>query len=153
MQKKLYLLFLLGIIFLSCKKNKPVAVNRNQLIVNNCEKYIGTPYKYGGADFNGIDCSGLIFIAFNEAKIKIPRMADKQADFFQKIEKDDILVGDLVYFKVGSKNIDHTGIISKIIKRDEIYFIHASTSKGVREDNLFSKYWVSKFVKATRPIF
>ncbi len=135
----------------SCKKNSTKSNLKNQLFVNKCIKYIGTPYKFGGIDKNGLDCSGLIYLAFSEMGQNMPRISYKQAEFFKEISKNDLQIGDLLYFKVNSKKINHTGIVSKIIKRDEIYFIHASTSSGVREDNLFSTFWHSKFVKVTRP--
>lgn len=120
-------------------------------MVNKCQDYLGTPYKFGGTTKDGMDCSGLIFVAFKELGEDIPRVSYKQADHFDEIPKDEIKIGDLVYFKVNSERINHTGIISRIENRDEIFFLHASTSTGVREDNLLSNYWKSKFVKVTRP--
>ena len=149
-KKAIILIILCGFVF-ACKKNPTKSKNQNQLIVNRCSKYLGTPYKFGGIDKKGLDCSGLIYLAFSEMGQSIPRISYKQAEFFKEISKNDIQIGDLLYFKVNSKKINHTGIVSKIIKRDEIYFIHASTSAGVREDNLFSTFWHSKFVKVTRP--
>lgn len=148
--KVIFLILFCGFVS-SCKKNSIKSNFKNQLFVNKCSKYIGTPYKFGGIDKNGLDCSGLIYLAFSEMGQKIPRISYKQAEFFKEISKNDLQIGDLVYFKVNSKKINHTGILSKIIKKDEIYFIHASTSSGVREDNLFSTFWHSKFVKVTRP--
>ncbi len=148
--KVLILILFFGFVS-SCKKNSTKSNLKNQLFVNKCIKYIGTPYKFGGIDKNGLDCSGLIYLAFFEMGQNIPRISYKQAEIFKEISKNDLQIGDLLYFKVNSKKINHTGIVSKIIKRDEIYFIHASTSSGVREDNLFSTFWHSKFVKVTRP--
>ena len=150
--KLIFLIIFFGFVT-SCKKNSTRSHHQNQQIVNRCIKYIGTPYKFGGIDKRGLDCSGLIYLGFSEIGLTIPRNSEKQADFFKEVSKNDLQIGDLLYFKVNSKKINHTGIVSKIIKRDEIYFIHASTSSGVREDNLFSTFWHSKFVKVTRPIY
>jgi probable lipoprotein NlpC len=121
----------------------------NYLLVEKCENYLGTPYKYGGEDKKGMDCSGLIYAVFNDLGQQIPRVSYQQAEYFRTVS--DIKIGDLVYFKVNSNRINHTGVVSAIKGRQEILFIHASVSKGVREDNLYSDYWHPKFIKATRP--
>ena len=149
--KKTVYAFLLIIIFASCRKNNFSKSNTNHILVKKCESFVGTPYQFGGTTKKGLDCSGLIYVAFQEVGKEIPRVSYKQAEFFDEIPKTDIQIGDLVYFKVNSGKINHTGIVSRIEKRDEIYFLHASTSAGVREDNLFSNYWIPKFVKVTRP--
>jgi probable lipoprotein NlpC len=144
--------FILVCLFFSCKKNTiPKRSNVNNILVEKCFQYVGTPYLFGGATKSGMDCSGLIFKAFKEVGKDIPRISYQQAEYFKEIQKEDIYIGDLVYFKVKSNRINHTGIISRIENKNEIYFLHSSTSLGVREDNLLSKYWMSKFVKATRP--
>ena len=150
--KKVLFILAISVFFASCKKKTTYSSTQiNKIIVNKCQDYLGTPYKFGGITKNGMDCSGLIFTAFKELGEDIPRVSYKQADFFEEIKKVDIKIGDLVYFKVNSGRINHTGIVSRIENREEIYFLHASTSTGVREDNLLSNYWKSKFVKVTRP--
>jgi probable lipoprotein NlpC len=150
--KNNFLLFIIGIIFFSsCAKKLPNNSDASHILVKQCQNYIGTPYKFGGSDKSGMDCSGLIYAAFTNLGEKIPRISYQQAEHFKEIKKTDLKIGDLVYFKVNSNRINHTGVISKIVKRDEIYFLHSSTSKGVREDNLHSSFWFPKFVKATRP--
>lgn len=150
--KNLLYVLVLSMFFASCRKTTSTKSNHlNKILVNKCQDYVGTPYKFGGTTKEGMDCSGLIFTAFKEIGEEIPRVSYKQAEHFEEIEKEEIRIGDLVYFKVNSGRINHTGIISRIENRDEIYFLHASTSAGVREDNLLSKYWKSKFVKVTRP--
>ncbi|MBK9936140.1 MAG: C40 family peptidase [Cytophagaceae bacterium] len=150
--KNLAFFFILLLIFSSCRKNAvPKSSANGKIIVKNAEKYIGTPYKFGGSETDGMDCSGLVFRVFEDLETKIPRVSYKQADHFKEIKLEHAIPGDLVYFKVGSSRINHTGIISDIKGPKEILFIHASTTKGVREDNLFSKYWYPKFVKVTRP--
>ena len=143
---------ILLVAFSSCRKNSvPKKSANGKIIVKTAEKYMGTPYKFGGITTDGMDCSGLVYKVFEDLEKKIPRVSYKQAEYFKEIKLDQATLGDLLYFKVGSKRINHTGIISEIKSPGEILFIHASTTKGVREDNLFSKYWYPKFVKVTRP--
>jgi probable lipoprotein NlpC len=146
-------LFCFSLVLSCTKKSLPRHKETNKLnkVINEAQSFLGSPYKYAGLDYKGIDCSGLILKSFLAVDINLPRSAADQSKFYKEIEKKDIQTGDLLYFKVNSKNIDHTGIVTKVKSDDQIFFIHSSTSKGVREDNLFSKFWISKFVKATRP--
>jgi cell wall-associated NlpC family hydrolase len=56
-----------------------------------------------------------------------------------------------VFFKTnGAIQINHVGLVTKI-NLQKVIFIHASTSKGIREDDLNQNYWAQSFVKALRP--
>lgn len=124
-----------------------------RVFVKECKKYMGTPYKFGGNDKQGIDCSGVIYNAFTTFDIKIPRVSHQQANTFRTLKKlKKARKGDLVYFKTAGSKINHTGVIVKKKGKRKILFLHASTSGGVRIDNLSSEYWKNKFVKVTRPI-
>lgn len=149
----LYIILLIAVISACRKKTTPTTSNYSKALISTCRTYLGTPYKFGGIDKRGMDCSGLVYASFLEMGIKLPRISHQQANYFEEIDRKDIREGDLVYFKVSGKTINHTGVITKIVSKEEVMFIHSSTSKGVREDNLFSKFWVGKFVKATRPQF
>ena len=119
--------------------------------VKKCKKYMGTPYKYGGNDKNGIDCSGLVYNNLRELNVVFPRISHQQAAVFKEVKVNKARKGDLIYFVTAGDRINHTGVvISK--KGSDIRFIHASTSKGVRIDDLNSEYWKQKFVKVTRPM-
>lgn len=148
--RKVVVVFLLCSLIISCKK--PPSSSRNSLIVENALRYKGVPYKYGGITPAGMDCSGLLFRAFADVGKSFMRSSYEQAEVYPSISKSDIDVGDLVYFKIGkTSRINHTGIVTKVVNRDVIMFLHSSSSAGVREDNLYSNYWKPKFVKATRP--
>lgn len=144
------LLLLLVFSFSSCRKplsRKEIRLKKK--VVESLESYLGTPYKYGGNDFSGIDCSGLVCSVFSNYNVKLPRQAWQQASFFPEISLDKVQIGDLLFFVTSGSTINHVGIVSKTKSVKETLFIHASTSKGVREDNVYSNYWKSKFVKAT----
>jgi probable lipoprotein NlpC len=120
-------------------------------IVKTARTYIGTPYKYGGVDEDGLDCSGLVGLAFQSARLTLPRVSTDIARVGQEVKVRDIRVGDLVFFITdkGSR-INHVGIVTERKNPENILFIHSANS-GVREDNLFSKYYKSTFTKAMRP--
>ncbi|WP_055143837.1 C40 family peptidase [Jiulongibacter sediminis] len=141
------LLFVAGVPIYGQKAYSP------RVFVKECKKYIGTPYKFGGNDQRGIDCSGVICNAFSTFDIKIPRVSHQQAETFRTLKKlEKARKGDLVYFKTSGSRINHTGVIVKKKGKRKILFLHASTSGGVRIDDLASDYWKNKFVKVTRPI-
>lgn len=124
-------------------------------MVQIARTYTGTPYRSGGNDKQGIDCSGLICQVYSEMGVKVPRISWQQSEFGQEVGSvEEIKAGDWLFFvpEAGKEGyVSHAGIVTDVRGRDEIIFIHASTSRGVREDNLFSTYFKGRFVKAMRP--
>lgn len=112
--------------------------------------YLGVPYRIGGTDSNGLDCSGLLFAMYESSFYQIPRTTSQQLEFGLPVSIDQIQLGDWVFFSNQSGMINHVGIVSNI-KKDSILFLHASTSKGVREDELMRGYWHYSFAKVIRP--
>lgn len=126
-----------------------------QKVIEGARNYLGTPYLYGGNDNLGIDCSGLICTVYTSLGFKVPRISWQQAEFGRNIENvEDIRPGDWLFFVPESGKegyVSHAGIVTEVRGKNNIQFIHASTSRGVREDNLFSTYFKNRFVKALRP--
>ena len=122
------------------------------VVLSEAKSYTGTPYKYGGNDKTGIDCSGLVKNSFKKADIELPRRSVEQQNAGKEIALDDCKAGDLIFFNTSknkSKEVNHVGIISHV-KKTEILFIHASTKKGVMESSLEEPFFKNSFVKIVR---
>lgn len=113
-------------------------------IIEEAISWIGVPYKYGGNDRNGVDCSGLVLQVYDKiADIKLPRNSAKQAEFCKRIKKEDVKDGDLVFFATGKD----PGIVSHVgIMIDEDRFIHSSTSRGVVVSRVSSDYYTNRLM-------
>ncbi|MFC7356635.1 C40 family peptidase [Jejudonia soesokkakensis] len=121
-------------------------------IIKNAETFEGTPYKFGGTTDQGMDCSGLVFTAFQQENVILPRISREMATRGVEIQLSEAEEGDLVFFKTSSRNrINHVGIVTKI-KDDIIYFIHSTTSRGVITSSMLENYWKKAFVGIRRVI-
>lgn len=105
-------------------------------LLERAERYIGTPYKYGGTDSLGFDCSGYVQSVFAGIMIDLPHSSGMIADITREVGLDALRKGDLVIFSGRSnKRVGHVGIVCEL-DSNGTYFIHASTSRGVRIDKL-----------------
>ncbi len=122
-------------------------------VIQTARSYLGTPYRYSGTSRSGMDCSGLLCTSFEAASIKLPRSSREQSEYGEKVQMDDVRPGDLVFFSEhkSSNKVSHVGMVTAVNGRDDVTFIHSSTSRGVVEDNLYSEYYRKIFVKAIRP--
>ena len=82
------------------------------------------------------------------------QLVDVQAKQGEKVKKEELQPGDLVFFATGKKRkaITHVGIVTEVKSSDNVKFIHASTSLGVVETNLYSDYFIKRFRGARRII-
>lgn len=81
-------------------------------IVRAAQSLLGTPYVWGGASSKGVDCSGLIYLAYKAAGINMPRVSYQQANYGRKIPVGQLKPGDLVAWNNSSRNdgADHIAI-------------------------------------------
>lgn len=154
--KKSFLIILFSIFLASCKTGS-TSVNKeskHENIVNDlietATDNVGVRYKAAGSTKAGFDCSGLVFYTFEKENIKLPRSSYEQSKIGRIIKFDDARKGDLIFFKTNkSRQINHVGLITQI-NREEIKFVHSSTSKGVIISSTKEPYYKSSFVQVNR---
>lgn len=139
----------------SKEKEKQISLSEKNIskAIAEARKYMGTPYKSGGNDKQGIDCSGLVKIAFDHTSVILPRTTKEQYQFGKFVELQEAKKGDLIFFNTSKKKngeVNHVGIITSV--NPEIVFIHASSSKGVMENKLSEPYYQKSFVNLVRII-
>ncbi len=123
-------------------RDEPKVDGKRLHVVGIALAQLGTPYVYGGTTpGKGFDCSGLVQYSHNDAGIHVPRTAAEQFSHANKKPVDQLLPGDLIFFKT-EKNSDHVGIY---LGNGE--FIHApSTGKNVKLSSIHRPYWQRRFL-------
>jgi cell wall-associated NlpC family hydrolase len=106
----------------------------------------GVPYRNGGSDPNGFDCSGLVQWVFARNGRALPREAKEQFLVGREIDRDDVQPGDLLFFDTGTHSVSHVGIAL-----DAESFVHAPRANGVvRVERYTSNYWSRRYLGARR---
>jgi len=106
----------------------------------------GVPYRLGGTDPAGFDCSGLVQYVFGQHGRTLSRVVKQQFEEGHRVDLDEVRPGDLVFFATQGRHVSHVGIA---IGGDR--FVHAPNSRGVvRVESIGSEYWSRHFAGARR---
>ncbi len=109
-------------------------------------KWIGPPYRWGGSDRRGIDCSGFTLQMYQAvAKLPLPRTAEHQFLTGKPVAREELRTGDLVFFNTTRPGASHVGLWL-----GDGHFVHASTSRGVTISSLTERYWSARFLGGKR---
>ena len=107
----------------------------------------GIPYRNGGADLNGFDCSGFVWYVFAQHGLAMPRTVAEQYEVGGKVTLEAVQPGDLVFFRTAGRGVSHVGIAL-----GDGDFVHAPSSTGVvRIERLSASYWSERYLGARRP--
>ncbi len=72
---------------------------------------MGAPYKFGGQDHDGIDCSGLSQLLEQEVyAINLPRTTSQQVLVIKRKYEEELQEGDLVFFDYDGRKFSHVGV-------------------------------------------
>ena len=106
----------------------------------------GAPYRFGGDDPSGFDCSGFVRYVYQQHGVAIPRDTREQFKVGMNVDRRRLEPGDLVFFTTVAPGASHVGIA---IGGDQ--FVHAPSERGVvRVESLSSEYWSNRYVGAKR---
>ena len=115
-------------------------------VIQTALRFLGTPYRDGGTDPSGFDCSGFVQFVFARHGTPLPREVRTQFQAGQEIDLEDVEAGDLVFFETISRGASHVGIAV-----GDGRFVHAPSSRGVvRVEPYTASYWSRRFVGARR---
>lgn len=114
------------------------------LILASARRALGTPYRYGGATADGLDCSGLVLATYRAAGISVPRSANQQYRQLPRVR--EARPGDLLFFGSG-RRATHVGIYA-----GDRQMIHApGRGRRVVSTPLDIDYWQQRFLGAAGP--
>jgi probable lipoprotein NlpC len=100
---------------------------KNGRLYNFIDLWTGVPYKFGGLDKDGVDCSGLTLLLEQQVYgINLPRITYQQVAVIKRKYEEELKEGDLVFFDFDGKQFSHVGVYLQ-----NGYLVHASSTKGV----------------------
>ncbi len=115
-------------------------------LLKEIDSWLGVPYKYGGKDKSGTDCSGMVYSIYNNVYgFSLNRSSYDIIQNVIKVPIEEAKFGDIVFFKINKNRVSHVGIYLGDKK-----FVHASTQLGVRIDSLGMPYYKDRFYMAGR---
>lgn len=115
-------------------------------LVTFAKKLVNIPYKFGGNSIFGIDCSAYVKKVYGLLGIELPRTAREQFQTGETVDKDELSIGDLVFFRTYASFPSHVGIYL-----GNNLFIHASSrGKKVTIDSLETPYYLKRFIGGKR---
>jgi cell wall-associated NlpC family hydrolase len=85
----------------------PTDSAQGEIAVHAAESFLGVPYVWGGASRSGVDCSGLVMLAWEAAGVNLVHSAALQAQMSTPVPLTQLQPGDLLFYDFGGTGIDH----------------------------------------------
>lgn len=121
--------------------------DERQLFARVAMGFLGAPYRFGGSSVRGLDCSAFVKKIYSFFNISLPRTAREQAGVGKRIARNELEIGDLVFFNTRRRAFGHVGIY---IGNNEFVHAAAGRARAVKVDTLDKPYYDKHFVKAVR---
>ena len=133
--------------YFSKKLNMRFANSDTRQLVETVTQWLGTPYRYGRSSKKGTDCSGFVTSIYKDVYgVNLRRSSNSMFQDVQRVRKDSIQTGDLVFFRRSPKQpIFHVGIYLKNNK-----FIHSASNGGVKISSLKEPFYRNYYFAAGR---
>lgn len=146
-----------GIVILSsiaslvaCSSASSIRKSENDKVsvaLETADDLLGTPYCWAGTTPDCFDCSGFVSYCFDKGSVPLPRTSRELYLMGQEVNQDELLPGDLVFFRTNGKSVSHVGMYI-----GRLSFIHSSTSKGVMISGINDRYWGPRYLGARRVV-
>ena len=115
-------------------------------LVRTALGFRGVPYRDGGSDPAGFDCSGFVQYVFAQHGVGLPREVREQFRLGDEIDLRQVQPGDLVFFTTIARGASHVGVAIS-----DAEFVHAPSTRGrVRVERFSEGYWAGRIVGVRR---
>jgi len=137
--------------FLAKQQSAGIQINPDSInhpLAKQMLTQLGIRYRFGGkSPSTGFDCSGLVGYSAQESLgLKLPPRSDEMAQIGLNVERDQLQVGDLVFFNTMGRRYSHVGVYLGDSK-----FVHSPAAGGVvRVEDMNQRYWDKRFTGARR---
>lgn len=123
------------------------AGDMGSIAARTAERFVGIPYRWGGDNVvEGMDCSGFVRAVYNLCGVNIPRTSGEQFRVGDRVERENLMDGDLVFFGSSADKINHVGIYVGGGR-----FVHAPRrGDEIKVSTIDEKYFADRFIGAKR---
>lgn len=140
------LMLLAGFLAGCASRPTPDHLELRQHIIETALGQLGRPYRYGGRDPDGFDCSGLVQFAYSEAGVIVPRDTRSQRDAGKSLALSDAQPGDLLFYR-----FEHSGGLHVGLYLGDGRMIHAPASgRQVSLVEVASPIWKKRYLETIR---
>ena len=134
--------FALGLLLQACAGQTRDTPELRDAVARAALAEVGRPYRYGGTDPSGFDCSGLVQYVYAETGVRLPRATKEQRDAGKELDFDEVRPGDLLFYKIDRWfGVDHVAIYV-----GDGYAVHAPASgRSVVVTDMTTPFWRRHF--------
>ncbi|GAC1621500.1 MAG: hypothetical protein NVS9B10_04390 [Nevskia sp.] len=141
------LLLLAGLAACAGPASRAATATRHQIAETALEQ-LGAPYRYGGSDPNGFDCSGFVQYVYGQAGVQLPRGTTELLKTGTRIHYSDVRVGDLLFYQFSDRRRPSMHVA---IYLGDDWMVHAPASgQQVTKTRADEKPWPKRYVTAIR---